>query len=72
MLGRMYAAGQGFAPDAVRAYSWLTLAGDGGQHAALRHRRELARAMTPGQVAEGAALSASIARGKAGTAEPPR
>ncbi|HET6520324.1 MAG TPA: hypothetical protein VFG47_11005 [Geminicoccaceae bacterium] len=62
MLGRMYAAGQGFERDPVRAYSWLTLAGDAGQHGALRRRRELARRMTPEQVAEGAALAATLAR----------
>ena len=72
MLGRMYAAGQGFAPDPVRAYSWLTLAGDGGQHGALRRRRELARGMTPEQVAEGAALAATLARAKAGETAPQR
>ena len=72
MLGRMYAAGQGFERDPVRAYSWLTLAGDGGQHGALRRRRELARGMTPEQVAEGAALAATLARAKAGEAAPPR
>lgn len=52
MLGQLYAAGNGVLQDFVQAHLWYNLAAAGGNGRAAEARDELARRMTPTQVAE--------------------
>jgi TPR repeat protein len=61
-LGDMYALGQGVPKDLVRAHMWLNLAGarkrlGGVEEESRRKRDELARQMTPAQIAEAQRLA---------------
>lgn len=51
-LGDLYSRGAGVPRDLVRAYVWLSLAAAQGRLWPERRRREIAREMTPAQVAE--------------------
>ena len=51
-LGLMYSLGTGGAPDLVAAHKWLNLAALKGSAPARVCRRELAREMSPGEIAE--------------------
>jgi hypothetical protein len=60
-LGLMYSAGQGVPMDNVQAYMWYSLAGVSPDPAAakavLKSRKELARRMSPVQIAEAERLA---------------
>jgi hypothetical protein len=56
-LGSMYAAGDGIPRDYVRAHMWLSLAIAQGHDAAERSRGDIARSMTPEQIAEAEQLA---------------
>ena len=51
-LGLMYSLGAEGAPDLVAAHKWLNLAAVKGSAPARVCRRELAREMSPGEIAE--------------------
>jgi TPR repeat protein len=53
----MYAAGDGIPRDYVRAHMWLSLAIAQGHDAAERSRGDIARSMTPEQIAEAEQLA---------------
>ena len=52
-IGRMYRDGVGVGRDLVEAYAWFSAAGDNGVMDGLAYRSEIAREMSPEQVAEG-------------------
>jgi hypothetical protein len=52
MLGVMYADGNGVPKDPVMAYMWFNLATRLGAEDAKRYRQDVARSMTPTQIAE--------------------
>ena len=56
-LGRLYANGQGVPQDYVQAHMWLNLAAGNGYEAATGYRDDLARQMTPAQIAEAQKLA---------------
>ncbi len=56
-LGLMHALGQGVPKDLVQGYLWLTLAVAAGDEQATRSRAQLAKDMTPDQIAQGEALA---------------
>jgi TPR repeat protein len=56
-LGMLYATGRDVAADLVVAHKWFNLAAARGNPAALAHRLELAREMSPGQIAEAQRLA---------------
>ena len=56
-LGIMYANGDGVGRDRVRAYMWYLIASSTGDDRALTYREELARLMTPAQIAEAQRLA---------------
>ncbi len=51
-MGMMYATGRSVAADLVTAHKWLNLAAARGHGQAARLRQEVAREMSPGDVAE--------------------
>lgn len=51
-LGLIYSTGNGVDVDLVTAHKWFNLAAMRGSDAARSYRAELAREMTPGEVAE--------------------
>lgn len=58
ILGQIYSEGSGGVTlDKVQAYKWFSLAIDRGSESAHGFRRDLAREMTPAQVAEGERLA---------------
>lgn len=57
MLGYMYALGEGVLQDYVEAHKWLNLAASQGKEGAREAREEVARRMTPTQVARAQALA---------------
>lgn len=56
-LGRRYANGAGIGKDLVRAYMWLNLAASAGDVSISKERDEVARSLSPAQIAEGQQLS---------------
>jgi TPR repeat protein len=52
-LGRMYASGRGVSRDTVEAYMWFSLSTTEGNGEAQSSLSELAKRMTPAQIAEG-------------------
>ena len=52
-LGRMYEAGRGISHDTVEAYAWLSLSTAAGNGEAQSRLSDLAKRMTPAQIAEG-------------------
>jgi len=61
-IGRMYRDGVGVQRDLVEAYAWFTAAGDNSVMDGLAYRSEIARQMTPDQVAEGKRLAAQLGK----------
>ena len=61
MLGIMYAFGRGVPQDHVQAYAWYDLAAAAGDVGGRERRDALLERMTPGQIAEGLALSRDLA-----------
>src|SRR5262249_46453332 len=57
VLGMMYAVGDGVPEDLVRAHMWLNLAGAQSFQDAGEFRDEVARRMTPAQIAEAQKLA---------------
>ncbi|MGE0007757.1 MAG: SEL1-like repeat protein [Parvibaculaceae bacterium] len=51
-LGMMYCLGREVEQDYVAAHKWLNIAALRGSIEARRHRREISRKMTAGQIAE--------------------
>ncbi len=51
-LGLIYSTGRGVDVDLVTAHKWFNLAAVRGSEAARHYRADLAREMTPGEVAE--------------------
>jgi TPR repeat protein len=51
-LGLLYSEGQGVNRDRVEAYKWLWLAEQQGHHTAAEARQDLAREMSPAEIAE--------------------
>jgi len=51
-LGRMYASGRGVPQDFVRAHMWFNLAAAKGDNVAAIYRDDIAKNMTPAQIAE--------------------
>lgn len=51
-LGMQYATGRDVPHDLVTAHKWLNIAAISGNTRALAHRREIAKEMTPGEIAE--------------------
>jgi len=56
-LGMLYATGRDVAADLVVAHKWFNLAAARGNPSAMTHRVELAREMSPEQVAEAQRLA---------------
>ena len=56
-LGMVYATGRDVAADLVVAHKWFNLAAARGNASALTHRIEVAREMSPDQVAEAQRLA---------------
>lgn len=56
-LGIQYATGLDVEADLVAAHKWFNLAAMRGNRAALAHRSELAREMSPGQIAQAQKLA---------------
>jgi TPR repeat protein len=56
-LGIQYATGLDIEADLVAAHKWFNLAALRGNRAALAHRSEIAREMSPGQVAQAQRLA---------------
>jgi uncharacterized protein len=56
-LGMLYATGRDVAADLVVAHKWFNLAASRGNPAALAHRIELSREMSPEQIAEAQKLA---------------
>ena len=56
-LGMLYATGRDVAADLVVAHKWFNLAASRGTPAALAYRIELAREMSPEQIAEAQKLA---------------
>jgi len=56
-LGYMYAHGQGVAQDFAEAYLWLSVAAAQGGADAADNRDDIARQMTPDQIAEAQRLA---------------
>jgi TPR repeat protein len=56
-LGMLYATGCDVEPNLVLAHKWFNLAAMRGNRAALNHRMELAREMSPAEVAEAQRLA---------------
>lgn len=56
-LGMLYATGRDVAADLVVAHKWFNLAAARGNSSAMTHRVELAREMSPEQVAEAQRLA---------------
>jgi TPR repeat protein len=56
-LGGLYANGQGIPQDYVRAHMWFNLAAAQGYQEAIKDRDEIARKMTPEQIAEAQKLA---------------
>jgi hypothetical protein len=56
-LGMLYATGRDVAADLVVAHKWFNLAAARGNTSAMTHRVELAREMSPEQVAEAQRLA---------------
>jgi TPR repeat protein len=61
-LGRMYRDGIGVERDLVEAYGWFSAAGDNSVMDGLAYRSEIARDMTPEQIAEGKRRAAERTR----------
>jgi TPR repeat protein len=61
-IGRMYRDGVGVQRDLVEAYAWFTAAGENSVMDGLAYRSEIARQMTPDQVAEGKRLAAQLGK----------
>jgi TPR repeat protein len=57
VLGGMYAQGKGVPKDVVRAHKWFNLSGAQGFEDAGKFRDDLARDMTPAQIAEAQKLA---------------
>jgi len=57
ILGLMYVKGQGVAQSYLLAHMWLNLAAAQGEAGALADRDQLARMMTPAQIAEAQRLA---------------
>jgi uncharacterized protein len=72
-LGAIYANGELVRADYVEAYKWLNLAAARGNDVATQQRDELAKKMSPQQIAEAQRLSAAfVARKDPATANTPR
>ena len=56
-LGVMYANGQGVPQDYVRAHMWFNLSAAQGNQDAARNRDNIAKLMTPAQIAEAQKLA---------------
>ena len=63
ILGLMYVKGQGLAQSYLLAHMWLNLAAAQGDAGALADRDQLARMMTPAQIAEAQRLAQERTRG---------
>ena len=61
-IGRMYRDGVGVERDLVEAYAWFTAAGDNSVMDGLAYRAEIAKDMSPEQIAEGKRRAAQRAR----------
>ena len=61
-IGRMYRDGVGVQRDLVEAYAWFTAAGENSVMDGLAYRSEIARQMTPDQIAEGKRLAAQLGK----------
>jgi uncharacterized protein len=51
-LGQLYASGLGGSQDLVQAHMWYSLAAGNGYEIATGYRNDLAKQMTPAQIAE--------------------
>ena len=71
-LGIYYSTGEGVLEDVVEAYKWLLLAGAAGSDQASAARVNLARKMTPEQIAEAQRKSKEFLEGNRENAEQPR
>ena len=56
-LGLMFAAGSGVARDYVRAHMWVTIAIAQGNEHMIKHRHEIAKNMTPTEIAKARRLA---------------
>ncbi len=61
-IGRMYRDGVGVERDLVEAYAWFTVAGDNNVMDGLAYRSEIAKDMSPEQIAEGKRRAAQRSR----------
>lgn len=61
-IGRMYRDGIGVPRDLVEAYAWFSAAGDNNVMDGFAYRGEIAKQMTPEQIAEGKRLGAQRSR----------
>ena len=69
-LGEMYARGEGVLRNHVQAYTWLSLAIEGGFEPAVGYRERLAKQMTPAQITEAKRLVIQRAAGASGVQPP--
>ena len=60
LLGSMYAEGKGVPEDYVRAYSWLSIVAAQGEAVGKNGKENVAKRMTPAQIAEGQKLSREL------------
>lgn len=65
-LGVMYAEGKGVPQDYIQAHKWYNLAAATGLKAAIQNRDNLAKVMTPAQVAEAQKLASEWFANRAG------
>jgi uncharacterized protein len=61
-IGRMYRDGIGVSRDLVEAYAWFTVAGDNSVMDGFAYRAEIAKDMSPEQIAEGKLRATQRAR----------
>jgi TPR repeat protein len=57
-IGRMYRDGVGVERNLVEAYAWFSAAGENNVMDGFAYRAEIAKGMTPAQIAEGKRLAA--------------